>query len=122
MQYNLSYGFFARALLTVVGLGKGSSYVILSHDTVRVRMGWAFSAEIPRSAILGAHVRIERVLSRGVHGWQRRWIVNGSTNGLVSITFDPAVTARVWPFRVTMKRLTVSVEQPNELVAALQVG
>lgn len=121
MQYNLSYGFFSRVLLTLVGLGKGSSYVILSADSVRVRMGWAFSAEIPRSSILGAHIRAERVLSRGVHGWRRRWIVNGSTSGLVSITLDPVATARVWPFRVTLKRLTVSVEQPHELVAALQV-
>ena len=121
MQYNLSYGFFSRVFLTLVGLGKGSSYVILSDDSVKVRMGWAFSAEIPRSSILGAHIRVERVLSRGVHGWRRRWIVNGSTNGLVSITFDPMATARVWPFRVTLKRLTVSVEQPHELVAALQV-
>lgn len=122
MQYNLSYGFFSRILLTVLGLGKGSSYVIVGKDDVRVKMGWAFTATIPRSAILGVHVRTERVLNRGVHGWRRRWLVNGSTNGLVSITLDPAGTARVWPFTVTLKRLTVSVEQPNELVAALQVG
>lgn len=122
MQYNLSYGFFSRILLTVLGLGKGSSYVVVGTDDVRVKMGWAFTATIPRSAILGVHVRTERVLNRGVHGWRRRWLVNGSTNGLVSITLDPAGTARVWPFTVTLKRLTVSVEQPNELVAALQVG
>lgn len=121
MQYNFSYGFFSRILLTVLGLGKGSSYVIVGKESVNVRMGWAFSAEIPRSSILGVHVRTERVVNRGVHGWKRRWLVNGSADGLVSITLDPIGTARVWPFRVKVKRLTVSVEQPHELVAALQV-
>lgn len=121
MQYNFSYGFFSRILLTLLGLGKGSSYVIVAKDSVSVRMGWAFRAEIPRSSILGVHVRTERVLNRGVHGWRRRWLVNGSTEGLVSITLDPVGTARVWPFTVRLKRLTVSVDEPHELVAALQV-
>ena len=83
-------------------------------------MAWGFSADVPRSAIADAR-RWEgrRPLSIGVHGWRGRWLVNGSRQGLVVIDVDPPHRARVAGVPVSLRELIVSVEHPDDLVAAL---
>jgi hypothetical protein len=47
-------------------------------------------------------------------------VVNGSSSGLVRVTFEPPVKARVIAAgRATVRVLRVSVEDPDGLVAAL---
>ncbi|MFM7718535.1 MAG: hypothetical protein ACKO8G_03450, partial [Actinomycetota bacterium] len=58
-------------------------------------------------------------LDRGVHGWFGRWNVAASGRGLVRIAFDPPVAARTGPFRVRVRRLRVSLVEPEAFLADL---
>ena len=51
-------------------------------------------AEIPRDHIASFSPGRGMVLGWGVHGWRGRWLVNGSSKGLVRLEIDPAVRAR----------------------------
>ena len=83
-------------------------------------MGWAFRVVIPRSAL--GHVRCGdgRVLGWGVHGWRGRWLVNGSSHGLVSITIDPPAASRVIGVHGRLHELTVSLIDPDGFVEAVR--
>lgn len=119
---SLSFDLFSKVLMWPLGMGPGVSHVDVGPDEVVARMGWGFHAVVPRSSIRAVERRQGFVLSRGVHGWRGRWLVNGSTRGLVTITIDPAVRARVVGFPVRLRELIVSMEQPDALVEALTVG
>ena len=54
-----------------------------------------------------------------VHGWRGKWLVNGSSSGLVRIDLEPPAHARTGPVPITVRELTVSVDDREELVAAL---
>jgi hypothetical protein len=111
------YGAF-RLLLTILGMGPGLSRVELSGDTLRVRMGWAFQATVPRDSITSAEAVTGLVGGIGVHGWGGRWLVNGAASGLVKMTIEPAGRARmVIPVKLT--QLTVSLEDPDGFIAAV---
>ena len=71
--------------------GPGAASSIVGDDTVDVRMGWAFHVTIPRSAVGGVPNMPSRSrFTRGVHGWNGRYLVNGRGDGLVTITLEPA--------------------------------
>ena len=104
-----------------VGLTPRRSYLDIGPDSVRVRMGWAFQADLPRSSIVSVH-RVEKNPypgSFGAHGWRGRWLVNGAAGPLVSIELEPPVRARVARFPVRLRELLVSVEDPEGLVGRL---
>jgi hypothetical protein len=94
--------------------------VDLIGDRVQVRLGWAFLADFPRSAVRSAVVDERRVISLGAHGWRGRWLVNTSTSGLVTMHLDPVQRARVVGIPVSLRWLTVSVEDPDALVRTLE--
>lgn len=106
-----------RALAWPLGAAHG---VVEVDDTeVRVRHGVMFRTAIPRSS-LGAPKRYEgKVYSWGVHGWRGRWLVNGSSHGIVVLTIDPRHRAHVlgWPIR--LRELAISLDDPDGFVAAL---
>ena len=122
MKFGFSYGGPSRVLLTALGCGHRFSSIEVDDTTLRVRLGWAFRATIPRPAITGAAPDTRRPISRGAHGWRGRWLVNGAGRDLVTITVDPP--ARGWctgvPIRI--RELTLSVDAPAELIEALAVG
>jgi hypothetical protein len=109
-----------RILSSAVLLRPSHSYVVVRDAEVEVRMDWAFRARFPRSAVVAATDPQRRPLSRGVHGFAGRWLVNGSAQGLVAIDLDPAQRALVLGFRLRLRRLVVSVERPETLTAALR--
>ncbi|MEO6651246.1 MAG: hypothetical protein ABIP17_01145 [Ilumatobacteraceae bacterium] len=84
-----------------------------------IRMGWAFRARVTRGSISGVADDHERVLGWGVHGWNGRWLVNGSSSGLVRIDVDPPARGRVLGFPVRIRQVRVSVDEPAGLVATL---
>ena len=113
------YGFF-RPLLSVLGIGPAFSRVDVDGDTLRVRMGWAFSAAVPLSSIKAAHPHEGLVGGIGVHGWRGWWLVNGSAKDIVTIDIEPRVRAWVLGVPVKLRKLEVSVESPDELIAAVR--
>ena len=117
-EFPVRYGVF-RPLLSVLGGGPGFSGVTVDGDRMRVRMGWMFRAEIPMTSITGAERHRGLVGGIGVHGWRGTWLVNGSAKGVVSVHIDPPAPARVLGVPVKLRTLQVSVEEPEELLAAL---
>lgn len=119
MRFRFSFDPPSRGLMTPLGMGSAPSWIDVSGDVVTVRMGWGFRSVVPRSAITSVQRRDGSVLSRGVHGWRGRWLVNGSARGLVTIVIDPPVRGWVIGCPVRLRELTVSAEEPAALVDAL---
>lgn len=83
------------------------------------RMGWAFHLDVARARIRRAQRERKRVWSWGVRRWRGRWLVNGSSSGIVRIDFAPPVQGRVGPTPVLVRELHLSVQDPEGLVAAI---
>ncbi|WP_371328030.1 hypothetical protein [Mycobacterium sp. 1423905.2] len=91
----------------------------ISGPDLHVKMGWAFDATIPLAAITSAERSARRPFGWGVHSAPGRgWLVNGSSHGLVDLNIDPAVRARAVGFPIELSKLTISVDDPEALIAA----
>jgi hypothetical protein len=108
-----------KPLFVVMGLTSRRCYVEAGRDVVRVRMGWSFSADVLRPSIRSAHRVHDKRWSIGVHGWRGRWLANGAAGPLVALEIAPPAHARVLGVRVRLQELTVSVEEPDAVIAAL---
>jgi hypothetical protein len=117
IRFSSANGILFRGLL----ISPANSYVELDDETLHVRMGWAFSARIPRRLITragpGKPPRIP--LTAGAHGWGGRWLVNGAPDGIVDIELSEPVRAFVAGFPIRLRRLSVSLEDPDGFLAAL---
>jgi hypothetical protein len=121
MRFAIRFTGVNRAM-RILGLTPTVSWVEVEGDGLRVHMGRAFSFDAPLANVRGAQRDDRRVWGWGVHGWRGKWLVNGSSSGLVRIDLAPPVRARTGPFPITVRELTVSVEDPDGLVAALSEG
>ena len=119
MDFTISYDGLGRTLMAPLGLGKGHTTLHVDERELRLRMGWGFAATVPRANITGATHRPDGTPNRGAHGWRGRWLVNGSSKGLVSIAIDPPVRARTLGVPIRLRELIVSVDAPDDLVTAL---
>ncbi len=119
MRFPIRFDAAYRALFTLLALAPSSSFVEVEGNEVRVQMAWAFRARFPIAAVVAATVHSRRPLSRGVHGWAGRWLVNGSGEGIVNIGLAPRQRGYVLGFPVRLRHLLVSVEDPGGLMAAL---
>ncbi len=115
--YPISQAKWFKPLGAVFGGAHGA--VEVGSDEVKVRFGAMFRASIPRSAIRGAQAATGPTLGWGAHGWRGRWLVNGSSQGRVTITIDPTARGFVTGVPVKLRELTVSVDDPDGLIAAL---
>jgi hypothetical protein len=93
--------------------------VIVDGDRVVVRMSYAFRSAFDRSAIQSVAPWNGRVLSRGAHGWRQRWLVNGSSHGIVVLSIDPPARARVVGVPVRVRELAISLDEPVGFAASL---
>jgi hypothetical protein len=118
-RFPIRFGRANAILMGALGMGRGRSYVEVDGDAVRVRMGWAFRADVPRSSITEA--RRERYVwwAYGVHGYRKRWFVNGSGHDIVALALDPLGRGRVLGVPVAIRELWVSVDDPDGLRAAV---
>ncbi|MBN2573768.1 MAG: hypothetical protein JXP73_04320 [Deltaproteobacteria bacterium] len=114
-RFPVRFDAWYRVLSSALLLPPSASYVEVSDGQVHARMGWGFRASFPKSAVAATSMLRGRPLSRGVHGWAGRWLVNGSGTGIVVIDLEPAQRAWVMGFPVRLHRLMVSVESPEEL-------
>ncbi len=106
-------------LLRALGMPRGASYLELDEATLVVRGGIWFRAAIPRDTIRSVEPCPARPWSIGVHGWGGSWIVNGAASPMARITIDPPAPARSVGFRIGLRELEVSVDDPRALVQAL---
>jgi hypothetical protein len=107
-----------RWLLSVLGTGPRFSTAVVGADDLRVRMGWAFRAVIPRGSITAVHRDADMRWGVGVHGWRGRWLVNGSTRNIVTVEIDPAARAHVCGVGVSLRLLHLSLVDPDGFVDA----
>jgi hypothetical protein len=105
--------------MSVLGLSPIRSWVEVGDGLLRVRMGWAFQLDAPLAAVRDARLDDRRVWAWGVHGWRGRWLVNGSSSGIVRIDVDPPGRARMLGIPVSVRDLSVSVADPDGLIAAI---
>ncbi len=118
-HFPISFDGWYRVLSSIVGLLPSASYLNVETEEVEVRMGWAFRSRFPRTAVVSASEVDRRPLSRGVHGFAGRWLVNGSGRGVVAIQLNPRQRAYVLGFPVRLNLLMVSVAEPPALMVAL---
>jgi hypothetical protein len=121
-NFTMSFSEWMRILMAPMVAGPRHCHVTLSADRLDVRMGmggWAFAASIHRSSIVDVRKVDRRVWGWGAHGWGGRWLVNGSSEGLVQLTIDPPEHGRCMVFAVKLKQLTLSLDDPDGFVAAL---
>ena len=122
-RFVLRYGGWMRALAYLTALGPRWSHVELSADALQVRMGWGFAARIPRRSIiqarqLGSPQEIWHAV--GIHSLPgRRWIVNGSLHGVVTLEIEPPVRARAFGLPLRLRWLAMSLKDPDGFLAAL---
>ena len=116
IRFDAWYGVLSNALF----LPPSSSYVEVNDVEVRVQMGWAFRSHFPKTAVASATETNEQPLSRGVHGFAGRWLVNGSGQGILAINLIPAQRGYVMGFPVRLKQLMVSMVEPGALAGELQ--
>lgn len=120
MRFPIRFDRWYEVLSRSVFLRPSRSWLDVSPDEVAVQMDWGFRARLPRASVRGAQSLPDaRPVSRGVHGWRGRWLVNGSGQGLVSIRIEPRARGFVMGFPVRLTELLVSVDDPDKLVAAL---
>jgi hypothetical protein len=109
----------ANQLMGVVGMTPSRCYVDVDERQLRVRMGMWFELDAERTVVRSVEPDHGRVLGWGVHGWRGRWLVNGSSSGIVRITLAPSARGWMGPVPLRVRVLRVSVEDPAGLVAAL---
>jgi hypothetical protein len=108
-----------RLLSTALLLSPSQSYVEIDGSDVVVRMAWAFRARFPRAAIQSVAPAPDVWLTRGVHGFGGRWLVNGAGTGILRLDLAPPQRGYVIGVPVRLKELLVSAEDPHRLSAAL---
>lgn len=121
-RFPIRFGSWYRRLSSALFLGPSESYVEIVGDEVRVQMSWAFRMRFPRAAVRSVAPFEGPVLSRGVHGFGKRWLVNGSGDGIVSLQLEPAQRATTMGIPVSVQELLVSVEEPGAVMDALRRG
>jgi hypothetical protein len=109
-----------RGLFALVGASAQHDYVDVGADRIDVHLGWLFRATIPRSSITAAKHHADMFGGWGAHGWRGRWLVNGSSKGVVEVNLNPRQPARllgIWP--LSLETLYVSLVEPDAFLAAL---
>jgi hypothetical protein len=122
LRFMLSFNPFMRVLMVPLFAGPRRCHVVIRPETLQVTMGaggWAFATTVPRSSIAGVAQVSGPVWGWGAHGWRGRWLINGSSRGLVRLTIDPRGRAHCLAVPVKLRELTLSLDDPAGFVAAL---
>ena len=121
MRFPILFDPSYAALSRLLFLSPADSSVVVESDEVHVRMAWGFRAHFPRSCVRQAALLDRKPLSRGIHGFGGRWLVNGSGRNIVTIDVEPRQRGYVMGMPVRLRQLSVSVEDPGGLMKALGV-
>ena len=121
-SFPIRYSRLSRFFFVPLLLGERHADVSLTGAELRVRMGWAFRATIPRSSIRRAARHRDVPWAVGVHVLDvrlRTWLVNGSRTGIVFLDLDPPARGRTGPFPIRIQRLGLGLEDPDAFVRDL---
>ena len=115
LRFPIRFGRIYRVFSSAFLLSPEDSYVEVEGYAAHVKMGWGFSATFPLSAVISAKRHDGRPMSRGIHGFAGKWLVNGSGDGILVIDLDPTQKARVLGIPVKLRQLAVTVDEPDAL-------
>jgi hypothetical protein len=118
-QFHIDYSRGNRLLMGLIGVGPRFSGVVIDHEEVRVRMGWAFAANIPLATIQRVSSTVRPFLAWGAHGWRGRWLVNGSSKGIVALEIDPPARGWAIGFPLRLRVVYVSLADSDGFITAL---
>jgi len=120
VEFQFSFDRWYRWMAAPLGLGPKRAVIQMSATHLRVKLGWAFEADIPLTSIAEIR-RGQRVIDGwGARGSRGIWVVNGSQNDIVEVVIDPPVQARAARRRVEVQLLRISVSGPDSLIEALR--
>jgi hypothetical protein len=105
---------------SIVFVPPSRSFIEVHEKEVRVQMSWAFRSRFPKTAVTFTTKADKKPMSRGVHGFAGRWLVNGSGEGILVLHLSPAQRGYVMGFPVRLRELMISVADPDALAAALR--
>ncbi len=120
-RFQFRYDRWCGWILGLFGSGRRFSRIVVTETDLDVQLGVAFRGVVPRSSIRSARRWRGPVFGWGAHGWRGRWLVNGSSKGIVVLGVEPEGSGRVIGFPVKVRVLALSVEDPEGLCAALGV-
>ena len=121
MSFTVRFSPWLRPLFVLLGMAPRRSEVTVGEDSIQVRLGWAFRAEVPIASVRSVSRTPDVWWAVGVHTDMRgRWIVNGSPRGMVAFELDPAVRGRGIGLGVRIRRLLLSLEEPDAFVEAVR--
>jgi hypothetical protein len=119
-RFDLRYSNGNRIFMGLIGIGPRWSGVELGEADLRVRMGWGFRARIPLANVERVGTADRPFFAWGVHGWRGRWLVNGSSEGIVAVEIDPPVRGWAMCFPLRLRTVYVSLTDPEAFVSALR--
>jgi hypothetical protein len=119
-RFPIHFDAWYRILSSALFLPPSSSYVEVNNGEVLVRMGWAFRSRFPITAVASVAEMPCHPLSRGVHGFAGRWLVNGSGQKILTMDLTPVQRGYVMGFPVRLRQLMVSITDPAALTTALR--
>jgi len=118
-QFDIDYSRGNRFLMGLIGVGPRFSGVVIDDEEVRVRMGWAFYAHIPLASIQRVGSAVRPFFAWGAHGWRGRWLVNGSSKGIVALEIDPPARGWAIGFPLRLRVVYISLADPDGFITAL---
>jgi hypothetical protein len=118
-RFAIRYGIEWIVPSLIIGPGPGRSWVEVDDKEIRLHMGLALQAAIPRRSISGT-ARAQDV--RRPSGMQMRatgrWILN-TAGRLVMLEIDPPARIRAFGITRLLRQLGVSLRDPDGFLEAL---
>jgi hypothetical protein len=118
-HFDIDYSRGNRVLMGLVGVGPRFSGVVIDDEEISVRLGWGFYAHIPIADIQRVGTSERPFFAWGAHGWRGRWLVNGSSKGIVALEIDPPARGWAIGFPLRLRVLYVSLADPDAFITAL---
>ncbi len=109
-----------RGLFALLGAGARHDLIEVDADAMRIGLGWLFRSTVPRASIVSARHHADMFGGWGAHGWRGRWLVNGSSKGIIEVDLASRQRAwllGVWP--ISLRVLYVSLNDPEAFLTAL---
>ena len=118
-QFEIDYSRGNRFFMGLIGVGPRFSGVVIDDEQVSVRMGWGFQAHIPLTGIQRVASTVRPFFAWGAHGWRGRWLVNGSSKGIVALEIDPPARGWAIGFPLRLRVVYISLADPDAFITAL---